>query len=205
MEEKIAFECYLCGDENEIFIHDIEFFIDRIVVLPKIRPHKLEKAVSLCIEYNHIDGFREKILDKIYNCPVLIYKLYKRGIFVFDDIIPFIQNGDTFLIFYYYQKEINDFQIFIKSKDKPYDFDESVLENANEIDQMIEYGFIPSSIEYCLKYDVIDDLQNFHLLDQDLKWSPFEWSIKPQYLDLLSFSGFFGSTKCFKHLLFKGF
>ena len=29
--------------------------------------------------------------------------------------------------------------------------------------------------------------------------------LKQEYLDLLSFAGFFGSIKCFKHLLIKGF
>ena len=46
---------------------------------------------------------------------------------------------------------------------------------------------------------------NIDFLNEEAKWSPFEWSYKPEYLDLLSFSGFFGSIKCFKHLLMKGF
>jgi len=33
----------------------------------------------------------------------------------------------------------------------------------------------------------------------------FEWSYKPEYLDLLSFAGFFGPVKYFNHLLVKGF
>ena len=70
---------------------------------------------------------------------------------------------------------------------------------------MIEYGFLPSSIEYCLKYDVFDILQDMEIFHQEAKWSPFEWSNKPKYLDLLSFSGFFGSVKCFKHLLMNDF
>jgi len=52
---------------------------------------------------------------------------------------------------------------------------------------------------------VIDDLGFFDGLNQEAKWSPFEWSFKPEYLDLISFAGFFGSIKCFKHLLMKGF
>ena len=70
---------------------------------------------------------------------------------------------------------------------------------------MIEYGYPQSSIEYCLKYDVIDDISVFDNLYQEARWSPFEWSYKPEYLDLLSFEGFFGSIRCFKHLLMKGF
>ena len=111
---------------------------------------------------------------------------------------------DTFLLSYYFWKEIEDFGSFIKSKYKPGGFEETFFENANDIDQLIEYGFLPSSIEYCLKYDVIDSLLNMDDLNPKAKWSLFEWSNKPEYLDLLSFAGFFGSIKCFKHLLMKG-
>ena len=64
---------------------------------------------------------------------------------------------------------------------------------------------MPSSIECILKYDVIDDLVGFNISKGEAKWSLFEWSMKPQHLDLLSFSVFFGSIKCFKHLLMNGF
>jgi len=204
MEENISFERFLFGDGNEIRINDMGFCVDRIIELPKIRPHQLEKAVNLSIEYCQIAVFKRKLLEKSYNCPVLIYQLYKRGIFVFGEIEPFLKNDNAFLLCYYFRKEIEDFESFIKSKYKPYGFDKSFIENASDIDILIEYGYLPSSIEYCLKYDVIDDLLNVDNLSQKAKWSPFEWSIKPEYLDLLSFSGFFGSIKCFKHLLMKG-
>jgi len=61
-------------------------------------------------------------------------------------------------------------------KNKPVDFDESFIENANDIDQLIEFGYHPSSMEYCLKYDVIDDLLKIDNKNQEAKWSPFEWS-----------------------------
>ena len=63
---------------------------------------------------------------------------------------------------------------------------------------MIEYGFVPSSIEYCLKYDAIDEFTDFNITNQEAKWNK-----KPKYLDLLSFSGYFGSIKCFKHIIMK--
>jgi len=109
------------------------------------------------------------------------------------------------MLSYYFRKEIDDFGSFIQCKYMPYGFDQSISNNEDIIDQLIEYGFQPSSIEYCLKYDVIDDLVDINILNQKAIWSPFEWSSKPEYLDLLSFSGFFGSIKCFKHLLLKGF
>jgi len=203
MEDKISFERFLFGEGNEIRINDMEFCVDRIIELPKIRPHKLERAVRLSTEYCKLADFRRKLLEKSIECPILIYQLYKRGVLVFGEIKPFLRNGNTFLIRYYFRKEIEDFYSFIKNKSKPYGIDESFFENENDMDQLIEYGFLPSSIEYCLKYDVIDSLLNMDF-NQKAKWSPFEWSNKPEYLDLLSFSGFFGSIKCFKHLLMKG-
>jgi len=203
MEEKISFERFLFGEGNEIRINDIEFCVDRIIELPKIRPHNLERAVRLSIEYCKLADFRRKLLEKSNECPILIFQLYKRGVLVFGEIEPFSRNGNTFLLYYYFRKEIEDFYSFIKNKSKPYGIDESFFENENDMDQLIEYGFLPSSIEYCLKYDVIDSLLNMDF-NQKAKWSPFEWSNKPEYLDLLSFSGFFGSIKCFKHLLMKG-
>jgi len=205
MEEKIAFENFLFGDGNGIAIDDIEFCVDRIVMLPKIRPHQLEKAVELSVEYCKLAGFRRKLLEKSNECPVLIYKLYKRCVFVYEEIEPFLNNRVTFMLCYYFRKEIKDFKSLIKSKYKPYGLEESFFKNESDIDQQIEYGYPLSSIEYCLKYDVIDDLAVFDNFDRKIKWSPFEWSIKPKYLDILSFAGFFGSIKCFKHLLMKGF
>ena len=94
---------------------------------------------------------------------------------------------------------------FIKDKYPRYGYDHSFFSNETDIDQLIEFGYLPSSIEYCLKYDVIDDLVKLNILNQEAKWSPFEWSTKTEYLDLLSFSGFFGSINCFKFLLMNGF
>jgi len=205
MDEKIAFERFLFGGGNEIIIDDIEFFVDRIVMLPKIRPHELEKSLRLSIQKCEIADFRRKILAKSNECPVLIHKLFKRGVFVFKEIEPFLIRSDTFLLCYYFRKEIEDFNNFIKTKDKLYRFNQSFFEKESYIDQLIDFGFLPSSVEYCLKYDVVDDLVGFDKLNQKAIWSPFEWSYQPKYDDLLSFAGFFGSIKCFKHLLMKGF
>ena len=62
MEDKISFEEFLFGDGYEIFINDIEFCVDRIVMLPKIRPNQLEKAVRLSTEYCKLADFRRKLL-----------------------------------------------------------------------------------------------------------------------------------------------
>jgi len=198
MEEKILFEKFLFGEENEIGLDDMEFCVDRIVMLPKIRPHQLEKAVRLAIDYCKNVDFRGKLLEKSNECPVLIIQLHKRGILVFEEIAQYFRNEGSILFYCYFRKETKNFY-------RCFDNNSKFLENENDIDQLIEYGFHPSSIEYCLKYDVIDDLVVFNNLNQEAKWSPFEWSYEPEYLDLLSFAGFFGSIKCFKNLLMKGF
>jgi len=205
MEEKIAFENFLYNDDKEIIINDMEFFVNRIVQLPKFRPHKLEMAVKLYVEYCQRSDFRQIILEKSNECPVLIYKLYQRGIFEFNEIEPVLMRRDVFLLCFYFYKKIADFKKYIRRKHIPYLFDESLLENLDNLDVLFEYGFKPSSVEYSLKYDDIDGLDSFSISTLEAQWSPFEWSIKPQYLDLLSFSGFFGSIKCFKRLLMKGF
>ena len=205
MEEKTAFENFLFGDGNEIVINDIEFFVDRIVMLPKIRPHQLEKAVRLSVEYCQIADCHRKLLEKTNHCPVLIYQLHKRGAIVFEEVEPYIRNEDSFLTCYYFRKAIQNFACFIQEKEKPYNFDETLYENQDFLDQVIEYGFPPSSIEYCLKYDDIDCLMNIGILNRKINWSPFEWAKYPTILGFLSFSGLFGSIKCFKFLLLNGF
>ena len=207
MEDKIAFEHFLYGDEKEIVISDMEFCADRILMLPKIRPHQLEKAVRLSLEYCQIDNFRQILIQRSNTCPVLIYQLHKRGVINFEEIEPFLRSGkfgsDSLLLSYYFRKEINDFNSFIKTLEKPHKF---IFDfQSDHIDELLEYGFLRSSIEYCLKYDVVNDLVCFSTLKEEAKWSSFEWSIMPHYFDLLSFSGFFGSIKCFKHLLMNGF
>ena len=81
MEENIVFERFLFGDGNKIVIKDMEFCVDRIIMLPKIRPHELEKAVRISKEYCQIADFRRKLLEKSEECPVLIYRLYKQNVF----------------------------------------------------------------------------------------------------------------------------
>jgi len=205
MEENIVFERFLFGDGNKININDMGFCVDRIIMLPKIRPHELEKAVRISKEYCQIADFRRKLIEKSEECPVLIYRLYKQNVFLFEEIEPFLNRRDCFLLCYYFRKEISDFTNQIGNKLQNHGFDMSFFENESEIDQMIQYGFIFLSIEYCLKYDDDEELKGFEILDQEAKWSPFEWSFKPEFLDFISFAAFFGSIKCFRHLLMKGF
>ena len=207
-QEQIVFEKLIYGDPPVFEYMEIQtkdFLVDRFVMFLSLRPLYLERAVILCLEYTKNSHFRQKLLEKILECPVLIYRLCQRGVFLFKEIEEYLQNRESFVLGYYFRKEILDFKSFIKQKRVPDDLDESFLKNEDEIDLLREYGFLPSSIEYCLKYDDIDCFRDFNTtLPNQAKWSPFEWSVKPKSLDLLSFSGFFGSIKCFKHLLLQG-
>ena len=205
----IAFETYLYGDfgyERPENPNDTVFLVDKFIHLPSIRPFFLEKIVEFCIEFCHNSDFRNKLLEKSNKCPILLYKLFQKGVLSFAEIETHLRNNDSFIVCYYFRKEINDFMGFILEKYKPKELDEGFLENDNDIDDFIEFGFLPSSIEYCLKYDDIDFLRNIDLLFvKDAQWSPFEWSLRPDSLKLLPFSGYFGSINCFKHLLLNGF
>jgi len=112
MDRKILFENFLFGDGNEILLDDIDFCFDRITLLPKIRPHQVEKAVRLSAEYCNFADFRRKLLENSNESPFLIYKLHKRGIFAFEEIEPYLEGKDTFLLGFYFRKEINDFESF---------------------------------------------------------------------------------------------
>ena len=208
MEKCIEFDQYLFG-ENECDtyeIHDLDFWVDRIVIYPSLRPLNLDKVVRLCVEYCKDQNFRKSLIRKSLCCPVLIYRLYKMGIFVMDDIRPMLIRQDAFIYCYYFKKYIKDFDFLMRKKTLPKEYGNDYFNNDNNVEEMIEYGFLKSSIEYCLKYDDIDVIRNLEICDnKEAKWSPFEWSKKPRILDLLSLSGFFGSIKCFKYLLANGY
>jgi len=206
MDENVAFEAFLYGNGGESITNDLEFWADRVIMFPSLRPFQLDKAVRVCVEYYKFQGFLLRLLEKSEKCPVLIYRLYQRDIFVFSEIEPILLRINSLVFSYYFRKEINDFDSYILSQRKQPDTDASFFEKENDIDQLIEYGFVPSTIEFCMKYDDYEALMNYDIsMHKYAKWSPFEWSCKPKYLDLLSFSGFFGSIKCFKHIMMNGF
>jgi len=185
---------------------DVEFLVDRIIKLPELRPFEIEKAVRLCVEHCKNSDFRQQLLEKTFFCPFLIHRLYGMGVFHFSEIFPNLSDRISFVQSFYFRKEITDFEHYIMNKIRPYDINPDVFKNDDDVDLYIKFGFLPSSIEYCLKYDDISIFRDLSINERKLcTWSPFEWSRKPQYLDLLSFSGFFGSIHCFKFLLLNGY
>jgi len=205
MDEMVALEHYLYEDGIGVSINDMELWVDRIVVLPKIRPHKLEKAVEYCFLLCQNQDFRRKLLERFKECYVLIYHLLKSNIFRIEEIEPFLKPRNNDLYFCYFWKEIETFKESFDKSIRSYGIDTAFFKNEIDMAMWIKYGFHPSCIEYCLKYDIIEDVVDFNTIPRAVKWSPFEWSLKPDSLGTLSFSGFFGSIKCFKYLLLNGF
>ena len=85
----------------------------------------MESENALTYERLPINILSQKLLEKYNKCPLLEYQLYKRGILVFEEIKPFIRNGDSIMLSNYLWKEINDFENSINSKFKSDDFAES--------------------------------------------------------------------------------
>ena len=171
--------------------------------MPSVRPYLLERAVTLCyINLNNAE-FRQFFLERSFYCPVLLHRMFKRNAFEISNIEPCILGHQLAYVLCYYFK---DFDKVVGQKVVPDDFDHSFIENVDDLEVLIEFGFHPNSTEYCLKYDDIKVFQSkFDLDEYEAKWSPFEWSYKPKSLDLLSFLIFFGSIQCFKFLLLNGF
>jgi len=209
MEELLNFESsvYNEGDFSSSEIGDLEFWVNRIVILPSIRPFSVDKAVNLSIKYGKNAYFKEFLLEESFeSCPVLIHRLYQKGFFGIDEIQPYFLKENCFHLCFYFRKMIVDFNGFIVCKEKPRSFDESFIWNEEDIDLLIKFGYKPSTIEYCLKYDDIDAFKDiFPIKPNKARISPFEWSNLPKSLDYLSFSSFFGSIKCFKYMLVNGF
>jgi len=195
MDEKIAFEHSLYedyGDETVYMVDDVDFFVDRMVLLPKIRPLWIEKGIKLCAEYCRNGPFRLKLLSRIHETPVLLYHMFLKGFYTIDDILPFLDNENSFMLCIYFMKELLDFEQILKNKRQPPEFDESLLLNKNNIAELIKYGYLPSTIGYCLKYDDIGVvLENYSLLSSTIKWSPRDVKMTP-FINLFNFWGHIG-------------
>jgi len=213
MEELKAFEEGLYGD-LPVFeytqIVDLDFWVDRLVSLPLYRPQYLNETCKLCQEYCLDSEFKKKMIIKAKSiCNVLIHRLFLIGVIDIDEIISLLDK-QSFILSHYFRKYIDCFNEIILKMEKPSNYDDTLFSDMINMDQMIEYGFCPSTMEYCLKYDdystFCEIFVNPIISKKSLaKWSPFEWAKQPDSLDYLSFSGYFGSIKCFKHMITSGF
>jgi len=207
LKEQISIEKMLYGDPPVFEYHEIQrkdFLVSLFGMYPKLRPHYLESFVFFCSLYLKEEFFRKIVLKKIFiECPTLIERLFRIKCFTKDEIQEsLLFHRNKFLcLFFKNEIEVNS-DGFDSNNDCHDDLNES------ELNSLIQFGFLPSSIEYCLKYDKFEEIECMIVNNpnkRECKWSPFEWSEKPKSLDFLSFSGFFSSIKCFRVLLLLDF
>jgi len=195
---------------------DYDFIVHAIAHYPKYRPHQINSVITIVREYIENETFRKLFIEKCSKiCPVLVFLLNNHGLIRFDEVIDELKCPKNLLLCYYFHNQIEDFASFIAKHNEPAFSDKQFLNDTENLDAMIQYGFLPSSVEYCLKYDDISSLKQ-HLIDpmelkrkKTIEWCPFEWTERPdifgQAPDLLSFAGLFGSIECFKMLMLNGF
>jgi len=210
----IEFERMIYSDRprfDKVLGLDTSFLVDKLVNFPKYRPFLINETVQLSKEYCVDQSFKEEFLIRsLYECPVLVHRLFFDDVFSFEQINLILHTKMCSLACYYFRKNIEDFDSLICKKKIPYSYNQEFFENVDKIDELIEFGYTLDSLEYCLKYDQIALLQAF-LSDPfgsstlHTQWSPFEWAQKPSHYDILEFTGYFGSIRCFKSLLINGY
>lgn len=93
MDCYIEFEELLFFEESpfkDYEICDLDFWVEKILQLPSLRPFSLEKTIRICAEYIKIADFRHLLLEKSNICPIIVYHLFKRGVFGFEEIKPIV-------------------------------------------------------------------------------------------------------------------
>jgi len=211
MESLINLESVLYN--RELSIESLEYVDSNsiasiLVFYPQIRPFFVDRAIRVCQFYCQNPEYRKNILEKSFlSCPHLLYCLYKSSIVTIDEIIPVLQSRQKLNSIFHFRNEIPGFLKVLNLDSLPHTY--QLLINDKNLPLTIQYGFHPSSIGYCLKYDDIKKLRSIFqnpsfssakLID----WSNFEWALQPQNLDLVSVSCYFGSVNCFKFLLMNG-
>jgi len=204
-KEQFVVEKKLYG-ESPVFeyieIQKMDFLVNIFSIYPKLRPLHLEKFVFFCSYYLKDSYMRKIVLEKVFIvCPTLIQRLYRINGFTKEEIQESLEFHRSKFLCLFFKNDIEvDYSGFSES-DAQYSDD-------TELDSLIQFGFLKSSIEFCLKYDLFEEIDKRMINNhnkRECEWSPFEWSEEPKSLDFLSFSGFFGSLKCFKVLLLSGF
>ena len=202
-KEQLVVEKMLYG-ESPVFeyieIQNKDFLVNTFNLYPKLRPHHLGKFVLFCLPYLKDSSFRKIVLRKVLLfCPTLIHRLFQIQGFTKEEIHKSLEFHRRKFLCLFFKNDIEvDYSGFIES---------SAEYSDTELDSLIQFGFPKQSIEFCLKYDLLEELDRRMMNNpkRECEWSHFEWSEEPKSLDLLSFCGFFGSIKCFRVLLLSGF
>jgi len=204
-KEQLVVEKMLYG-ESPVFeyieIQRKDFLVNIFGLYPKLRPLLLDNFVLFCSHYLQDSSFRKIVLENVFTvCPTLIQRLYRSKSISKEEIkISLEYHRRKFLCLFFK----NDIEI----DDTGFRVSDALYCDDTKLDSLIQYGFHKSSIEFCLKYDIYEEIDRRMINNpkkRECEWSAFEWSEKPKSLDFLSFFGFFGSLKCFRILLLSGF
>jgi len=206
-----------CSSWKKVPISKHTDLVPTILHLVTIRPFLLDKIADFCLEYNDgtefWDSFKDLLIEDGFNEHIaLIHRLFEKEAYSSDEILQHLKDHqDTFKCLYFLDL-IDDFEELTNEYEEIHgEFgSEYYISNRELLNNLIRYGFDPSTLAYTLKYDVIENLEEqIRSLDskssKTIEWSDFDWANIPDSLGLLSFCAFFGSTKCFMSLLSKGF
>jgi len=178
----------------------------------RIRPNSAELYIKTILEIylNIQDQERFRIALgrlSIKTIPAISRHLYNKGFLIWSEISDFIkyQSNEEAMMCYFDIKPLccNEKTLSIYESEYNYNKDNHIALN-----ECIEYGFPIGTIEFNLKYDLIDEMGSFlvstNVSDSKAKWNPFEWSFPPRSYDFLSVCAHFGSINCFRILLLNG-
>jgi len=212
LKSLVDFEDSIYGERvvfYDVGMIDASFCANRLVRNVTFRPFQLEKVVEICYKFSSDALFREKTINEAFLvCPVLVYRLFLMGVYTIKEIESHLNRPHKFTTCYYFRNYIRDYERYLENTELPDGFDSRDYIDFEKIDLMIQYGFVPSSIEFSMKYDDLQGLLGHFCgihVDSKVCWSPFEWSREPKSFEYLSFCGLFGSLKCFKYLLMNGY
>ena len=201
---------------NEIFLKSLSsvFLSQEISHLFNIKPFNINQIVNFSIYLieNNIpnDSIHSDLLNiLISNSPKLLYQLFKLNYYEIQEIILIIIKKNEVFSSLFFIKYITDIKFFY-SKFSNYNF---IMKNYSIyfennfllLNELILYGCEKNSLQYLIKFDLIDLFQlyiynNNINLNELIKLSPFENIINENIISLIDLSAFYSSILCFKFL-----
>ena len=165
--------------KNEIKINDIleglpvcthfALIFEHLAEIAYIRPFSHNEVLSLCrkvLMSNHDNEYCiiSFLLRFFFKCPRIVYYLFKEGIIQYSYIAEYINIA--------YEKSVVYFYEFFKNKSKFFvhcvyffRFDQvsfqAICDNHDLYHQYIDYSFAKESIEFTLKFDDYEQLQEY--------------------------------------------
>lgn len=199
---------------KENFADYLQSVMFQIAWFYDLRPKKVKiiakAATDICLHFHykpHFLHFRTRF-------PRLTYRLYMNGVYTDEDIKEHSKRTSLIFSLFVARKLGNEIT------ELPYCFNEITVEqiSANDyqlLNDIIEYSYDHTSINYALKYDDIEMFQQLasvpgfdmeHTINIDLTEikKPTTATEKPLIVTPLAFAAFYGSKKCFDYIALNG-